>query len=434
METILAEGLSKISQKIHGYSAIKTYHIPFLPRRLYIEAPGIAEIQEFMKFSAYHHLVSCATRVLDDIDRGFLHSTSKPDVPSTGSWVRIIQPGIYKGDLAVVYNTPSTGDIVLIAVVPRFRNKKRKGKGNARPAPALLDPKFVAQFPPDKYNIYFIESRKFTPNGLEFLWVASAHGLKIEPRPSEAELLLFQSSLGVLDDTFELDLVIQRAVKKAFCNKSRRLWRMGDRVRIVEGALVDTLCSIHEIDEDNRSVVVEFDSPKPTRVEVSLEEVERQFLVGDQVCVALGENKGRTGSIVEMNDGVGTIVERTANEVIEVSLTLHSSSFITYFTQFQSPLLYLKSHDLPPSFATTPHPAASSMSKPMPSHESEASKGHQMLGGRDPRIGKEAAVYLGHLKGYQGRLTEIGRNTGKIECPGRHPPTYTAPLKHLVLM
>jgi hypothetical protein len=57
-----------------------------------------------------------------------------------------------------------------------------------------------------------------------------------------------------------------------------------------------------------------------------------------------------------------------------------------------------------------------------------------MLGGRDPRIGREAAVCAGQLKGYEGRLLDIGRDSGKIECSGRQPPYYTAPLKDLVLM
>ena len=322
METILAASLLEITQKTHGHSGIKTYHVPSLPRRIYIEAPGIAEIQELMKFSAYGHLVSRATRVLDDIDRNFLHSTSTPNVPCTGSWVRITQPGIYKGDLALVYATPSTGDIVRVVVVPRLTvsgNKKRKG--NARPAPALLDPKFVAKFPYISLDgIHSTGSRSLHSNGLELLYVASAHGLKIEPRPSDAELLLFQSSFGVLNETFELDHQIQRAVNKAFCNESRRLWRTGDQVRILEGVFVEKWCSIHEIDEDNQSVIVEFNSPQLTRVEVCLEDLERLFLVGDQVRVAFGENKGRTGSIVRINDSVGTIVEGTANQVIEVSL------------------------------------------------------------------------------------------------------------------
>ena len=87
METILAGSLSEIAQKTHGNFGVKTYHISFLPRHIYIEAPGIAKIHQFMKFSAYGHLISRASHVVDDIDRSFLHSASVPDVPCTGSWV-----------------------------------------------------------------------------------------------------------------------------------------------------------------------------------------------------------------------------------------------------------------------------------------------------------------------------------------------------------
>ena len=98
--------------------------------------------------------------------------------------------------------------------------------------------------------------------------------------------------------------------------------------------------------------------------------------------------------------------------------------------------MYLESHNPAPSFVATPHPAASSASNPKPSHESEAVKDYRMLGGRgsDPRIGRVAAVYVGQMKGYQGRLIEVNRDTGKIECPGRHVPTFTTSLKHLVFM
>jgi transcription antitermination factor NusG len=324
METILAESLLELSQKTDGQSGIKTYRIPYLPRRIYIEAPGLAKIHELMQFSAYGSLVSRASRVLDDFDRGFLQGTRVPDVPDVGSWVRILQPGIYRGDLAVVFSKPSTGDIVTIAVVPRLRNKKRKGKGkgNARPASALLDPNFLAKvYPSNEENIHLIGSREFSSNGLEFLRAASAHALEIEPRPREEELAPFRSSWLLLDKMYQLDAVLHFALKKAFSNESRRLWRTGDRVQILGGAFKGMSSWIREIDEENHSLTVEFDSPKPTSVEVSSEDVERQFLVGDEVRVALGEHKGRTGSITDIHDGVGTIVEGTANKVIEVSVT-----------------------------------------------------------------------------------------------------------------
>lgn len=334
IETVLAESLLEISRKTHENLGIKTYHIPFLPCRIYIEAPGVVEIQQLMKFSAYGHLVSRATRIPDDINRNFLQSTSAPDVPCTGSWVRIIQPGIYKGDLALVLPEFSEGsessegsecegpsDIVTIAVVPRFTVSKNKKRRVDRPAPALLDPQFVAKFPSSEHNIHWrsIQSRTFHPNGLEILQAPSIHALKIEPRPSEAELVLFQSSFGRLNVKYEAEFVIQHAVNRAFRNESRRLWRTGDRVRILEGTFVGMSGSVHEIDGLNLSVIVELDSPNPTRVEVSLEDLERQFFVGDHVRVALGNNKGRNGSILKINDGVGIVVEGTADQLTEVT-------------------------------------------------------------------------------------------------------------------
>jgi len=320
LERLIARSLDELSQKTH--SDIQIYHVSYLPRRVYCRAPGIADIRELCKFSAYGHLVSRASRVLEDIDLDFLYGTRVPDVPSVGSWVRILQPGTYQQDLGVVFSKPRTGDIVTIAVVPRLQYKKRKGKGNARPASALIDPEVLAKnFPPNELNIHLIGLREFTSNGLEILRAPSAHALKIEPRPCEAELVAFRSCLGILKQTFQLDAVIHYALTKAFGNESRWLWRTGDRVRIVQGAFVGTLTSIREIDVDNGSLVVEFDLPEVTSVEVSLEDVERHFLVGDQVRVALGENKGRTGSIIAINDGVSTIVEGTASQVIEVSVT-----------------------------------------------------------------------------------------------------------------
>ena len=179
---------------------------------------------------------------------------------------------------------------------------------------------------PNKTKMHFIGSHMFHPNRLEFLQASGTHALMIESCPSEAKLYLFQSSLvllnaicetrnvslELLDIIYDPENVIQRAVNEAFHNKLRRLWHPGDQVQIQEGAFMDTLCSIHEIDEANQSTIVEFSSPKPTCVEVSMEELEREFHVGDQVHVALGENKGRTGSIVKITDGV-------ANDLIEVT-------------------------------------------------------------------------------------------------------------------
>jgi ribosomal protein L24 len=338
MEKTLAESLLEISRKTHEDRGIKIYHVPYHPRRIYIEAPGIIEIQEFMKFSAYSHLVSRVTRIFDDTNREFLHGTKIPDVPSPGSWVRIVSAGIYKGDLGLVVSSPREGDVVLITVVPRFdviRKRKRKARelfARAAPAPALLDAAYLAKFPLQS-NIHTIGSRTFHRTGLEVLQVPSALVLKTEPRPTDAELFLFQSCLERLDMTYDTEQLIRHAVNEALRKESSWLWHTGDRVRILEGAFVDTSCCIHEIDEANRTVILDFGSSNvkfgpsiadfgsamPIRVEVSMEDLEREFLVGDQVCVALGKNKGRTGLILEITDDVATIVEEMANQPIEVT-------------------------------------------------------------------------------------------------------------------
>ena len=334
MENVLSKSLLSISQKTHEDLGIKIYHVRYLPCRIYIEAPGIVEIQEFMRCFAYSGLVSRATRILDDINRDFLHGTSIPEVPCPGSWVRITQAGLYKGDLSLVNHMPSEGDIISIAVVPRYNDSQSKKRKGSRVAPALLDRKFFLKYPPNEDNMVMIRSRMFHICGLEFLLAASSHSLKIEPHPSEAELTQFQSvferiTYSAEDMTFSL---VCLAVFKAYRNKSKRLWNTGDCVRILEGAFKDISSHILEIDETNGIAIVEFGSLTPTQVEVSIEDLEQHFVVGDQVLVAFGENKGKTGLILLIADDIGTIVEGTGNNLTQVIplSTLHHLLLISY--------------------------------------------------------------------------------------------------------
>ena len=232
----------------------------------------------------------------------------------------------------------------MIAVVPRFKvSRDKKRKGSRATQRALLDLKFLLKFPPNKENILFIGSRMFHSFGLEILRAPCAHTLKIKPRPSKTELFLFQScferdiTYNTEDMTYSL---IRQAVNKAFRNESRRLWQTGDRVQILEGTFKNTSCSIHEIDEANQSAIVEFSSPTPTRVEVSIEDLERHFVVGDQVRVALGKNKGWTGSIIAITGDVGTIIEGTANQLTEVTppSILHHLLIILPSSKFFCPI------------------------------------------------------------------------------------------------
>lgn len=54
--------------------------------------------------------------------------------------------------------------------------------------------------------------------------------------------------------------------------------------------------------------------------------------------------------------------------------------------------------------------------------------------GRDPRVGKEAAIFAGHMKGWRGNLVAINREFATLECLGRQPPFFEAALKNVVLL
>ena len=93
---------------------------------------------------------------------------------------------------------------------------------------------------------------------------------------------------------------------------------------------MDMLCFIHEMDEANQSAIVEFGLPNPTCVEVSMEDLEQQFLIGDQVHVALGKDKGRMGSIVEIIENVGTIVKGTKGTTNQLTIEVTSPSILLH--------------------------------------------------------------------------------------------------------
>ena len=57
-----------------------------------------------------------------------------------------------------------------------------------------------------------------------------------------------------------------------------------------------------------------------------------------------------------------------------------------------------------------------------------------LTGPRDPRIGKDAQIIRSELKGYRGRIADIGRNSVTIQLPGRIPPEAVIKLSDAVCM
>ena len=124
---------------------IRVHYLPQFPRRLYVEAPSLREVQHLMTYSqSTHH--GCGIRLIDDVDREWLQSDSQSLSLRRPTWVKITDRGLYQNDLALVVESPRQGDVVTLAVVPRFTRNKRKRKGTS-PSPVLLDTETLAQLP-----------------------------------------------------------------------------------------------------------------------------------------------------------------------------------------------------------------------------------------------------------------------------------------------
>ena len=71
MERLLATSLAEVA-KNRDLDPFQIHHVPYFAHRLYIEAPGIHEIQEVLKFSTCSHLAFRGVRVFDDTKRSWL--------------------------------------------------------------------------------------------------------------------------------------------------------------------------------------------------------------------------------------------------------------------------------------------------------------------------------------------------------------------------
>ena len=291
---------------------IRVHHLPQFPRRLYVEGPSLHEVQHLMKYSqsTYH---GRGIRLIDDMDREWLRGDNQLSLP-LATWVRITDRGLYQNDLALVVESPRQGDLITLAVVPRFdQNEKKRRRKGTRPSPVLLDAESLAQLPFEN-DFYRSGSRRFHSSGLEFLLAPAVHTLKLEHNPSEDQLRPFEQSVSLRSSgkSYNIDSLILDAIKSAYHRKLQETWHVGDQMRICGGEFIGWQGHLVEIESSSQCALVSAldpESMKSLNVHIDLANLQWYFKIGDVVRVVIGVSKGRKGSITSIEDEVATIVE-----------------------------------------------------------------------------------------------------------------------------
>jgi hypothetical protein len=166
--------------------SVRVYQRSFLPRRIYIEAPALLQVELVLKLSALDSLLQHAVQIVGT-DRNFLQRYDSLKIPDIGNIVRIRQPGLYDRDIGLVVDKLA-GDLICILVIPRLADRKKRKRG--RPPPSVLSSEVLWCFPVDEDGFYELGTRRFNYRGLEFLVVPCSHGIELAPTLSIDEMLL----------------------------------------------------------------------------------------------------------------------------------------------------------------------------------------------------------------------------------------------------
>lgn len=262
-----------------------------------------------------------------------------------GSWMRILIPGVYKGDLAYIIGVSQLSDCTLAAVVPRLpppshsalpksqravAQTKASTSRRIRTTPALFEPrqfqglpeshpssrKVVQNFPAGlailrqifdnrfasrdvddaletvSFNFQedecvYLYRKRYYFRGLCILPVYGCGALEPAPIPSTLPMTPFAESRihsSHIDPIF-----------------SQGLWQQGDRLSDPHD-VPHIICHIN-MAERTVGVRPTYDIDDEGTFNVPMQAMRRRFRVGDEVMVSAGSNKGRYGLVnFEFND------------------------------------------------------------------------------------------------------------------------------------
>jgi transcription elongation factor SPT5 len=248
-----------------------------------------------------------------------------------GSWIRV-KRGVFKGDIAQVYEVDVVKSIATIKIVPRFEESKKdkqKESGEKREKKQNIKKLFnSADFPKDSVETKIEQDEKFEyhqgkkyNNGflLKAVKFQAIDSKNIQPTLEELELFTQSSN------------EITRFKKNNFFKK-------GDIIKVIEGDLIGMMGTVYYINNDDNDTVQII--PKDERFKELLElpssSLQKYFEIGTLIKVVSGNFEGMSGYIVATNEDTVIIYSDLLVKEMEVfikdivKITENSNSEVQY--------------------------------------------------------------------------------------------------------
>eukprot|EP01130_Rhizamoeba_saxonica_P008633 TRINITY_DN3490_c0_g1_i1.p1 TRINITY_DN3490_c0_g1~~TRINITY_DN3490_c0_g1_i1.p1 ORF type:complete len:793 (-),score=202.52 TRINITY_DN3490_c0_g1_i1:48-2426(-) len=237
-----------------------------------------------------------------------------------GSWVRVTR-GKYKGDLAQVESHEIQTGHVEVKLVPRLdldmiiggESRKRK---RTRPPAKFLNPAEVKAMGGDIRQEFKEANYVYIFNGETFKGGYLIKSIPIKSLnsdgvvPSLDEHQKFQNSADQSGENDRIRLANMANIRKVEYQK-------GDRVLVVKGELEKMEFIVHTVDEDVVKVLYTGEN-KTYPLEIPKTHIVKYFREGDHVKVLNGTYTGVTGTVINVDDSVATLISDVSKKELSV--------------------------------------------------------------------------------------------------------------------
>jgi transcription elongation factor SPT5 len=266
-----------------------------------------------------------------------------------GDWVRV-KRGIYKGDIAQVYQYNEATSDVLIRIIPRLdiqewlkkgreddddsnKKKRKRPQGKNKPPARFFNKDEILQLEGgenavtltrsrDGENLFQFDAQQFTAEGFLHKKVAlkTLDVGNISPTFEELQKFQSQQPINTEDDDERRESFTLEQRKQISKLKSKRVvnFAKGDRVIIEEGELMNVIGIVVSVEGETVKIKPIHKEIMEDIIPVSARQLSKYFNLGDHVKVIQGNFESETGFIIKLQDNVAVILSDINQKEMQV--------------------------------------------------------------------------------------------------------------------